>query len=124
MKVSKRQFSIFQKEVERWLSEFGLRNQWNVLISNEKMDGDVAGRCLWKYSAKIARIILNTELPDGDFDDSAIRRTAFHEVCELLLAEVTYLSKQRFDIMEAEIDRAAHAVIRNLEHVVFNQKKE
>lgn len=124
MKTTKKQFSLFKKEALLWLEIFGLEKIWTVKISLVKVDGDIAGQCWWKYSGKIARIVLNTELPEDDYDDESIRRTAFHEVCELLLAETSSIAQARFNVCEEDHKRATHCVIRVLETVLFKKRKE
>lgn len=123
-KTTKKQFEIFKHEVRRWINVFGLDATWSVHIYHEKLKEGIIGECSWMYTGKVARISLNTELPkDISQEEACVEKTAFHEVCELLLAEMQSLINERFGVSVEDKIRASHCVIRTLEKVIYEQAK-
>jgi len=51
-----------------------------------------------------------------------IKRVAFHEVCELLLASLGWMAKERFN--SDEVDEKIHEIIRRLENTIFKEKRK
>jgi hypothetical protein len=116
VKTTKRHFDIFRKESQKWIKEFGLLDWW-VQYSHEDI-GDGA-QCRYSYTYKMATLVLSTVF-DQDYPATThkIKRMAFHEVYELVLAEMnTLITSRVYDKEEA--DRARHAVIRRMENVFF-----
>lgn len=120
-KTTQKQFNEFRAEVKKWLEFFGLEKQWNVHVALEKIPEEAVANCSTNHRGKIARIVLNTEYPQEDYDQASMRKVAFHEVCELLLAELTGMVGWRYNIDEADVQSATHRVIRNLESTIFER---
>ena len=55
--------------------------------------------------------------------DFEIRKSAFHEACEVLLYPLRYLAEARF-LTDSEIDPEVHNVIRTLENVLFKKEEK
>lgn len=113
-KTTKSEFEIFKKEVFKWQSYFGLIN-WQIYVLHEKIDS--FGNCMVDIPGKVSSIRLNTELSEADYIVRDIRRTAFHEVCELMLWP---LGNQACGMYPHKfVDEATHDIIRRLEHTIF-----
>ena len=94
---------------------------WDVSYSHE-YEEDCRAFCSADYTGKLATICLSTKW-DYKPDKAEIRRIAFHEVCELLLACLRCLAHARFVTVD-EITTANHYVIRVLENTLFDEKEE
>lgn len=116
-------FDIFQKEALKWLDFFGLKG-WDVHFSHRKLNGDRA-RIIFNGVGRVATIFLNTHWTEEDgilFTDKDIRKSAFHEVCELLLGRLNQMASQRFNLDALDIEEEIHQIIRTLENVVFEKQ--
>ena len=116
-RTTRKHFKQFKSECRYWLNAFGLLG-WCVSFFHEmEPDGNLA----WEshnVPGRIASLGLSTEWEQLEPNKHEIRRVAFHEVCELLLARLDTEAKYRFAV-EDNINEARHAVIRTLEHVVW-----
>ena len=118
-KTTKKHFAIFQKECEKWIEIFGLKG-WEVCFEHEEeknklatINYDVVGRlAIFTLSTYWKRTISNYEL----------KRSGFHEVCELLLGRLNIMITQRYDLNEQEQEEEIHAIVRTLENVMFKKK--
>jgi hypothetical protein len=119
MKTTKKDFALFKKECEKWIEIFGLKG-WRVYIEH-KIPPKGKAWCELDLENRIATIIMNLDW-DDDKCDYEIRKTAFHESCELLLGRMDVVSKWRHS-SESEIDEARHEVIRILENVLWKNRK-
>ena len=119
-KTTKVHFKIFKVECEKWLDFFQLRS-WDVsyLHENGKVDVTWAGWCNTSWLDRTATLGL-AKTWNIRPEKYEVRKTAFHEVCELLLSRLH---------IEAIVDRCLtekdniaeqrHAIIRRLEHAIF-----
>ena len=116
-KLTEKQFKSFESEVEYWLEYFGILD-WQVLVLFEKID-DARGDCTFNIPGKIATIRLSKEwnYPPKGFD---VEKCAFHEVCELLLCQLTVFSN--FFIKDSIVEEQTHYIIRTLENTIFKEK--
>jgi hypothetical protein len=109
---------LFRKEVERWIDAFGL-GDWRVDVSitkrDENDDPNAVAYCTYLYEGRAAMIGLFDDCVD---DDDAVMKAAFHEVCELLLAEMSYHAYNR-SFNEDVFISARHGVIRRLERILL-----
>jgi hypothetical protein len=110
--------------VNFWVDYFGLKD-WDLdQVHLDEEDGSHAScRSVWRQ--KVAAISLTksceTILEDTQKNRQAtIRRAAFHEVCELLLAEVRRAAEDRF-VTEDQIESAIHGVISRLTNTVYKE---
>jgi hypothetical protein len=110
-------FGIFKKECEKWINIYGLHG-WNIRY-NTMQDENNSGLCEFDLQNKMSTISLNTEKSEKDIDPKLI---AFHEVTELLLSKIRYLSSERF-IQPDEVDEELHTLIRVLENVLWKNYK-
>lgn len=112
-------FAIFKAEAEKWIALFGLKD-WNVTFDFSPLENSSA-ECLVNWHAKAGLITLG-QFPRGEVTQDDVRRSAFHEVCELLLSDMEFTALNE-EIPHAErktmTEVARHAVIRRLENSVF-----
>lgn len=119
-KTTKVHFELFKKECEFWINYFGLKG-WRVEYFHRKLD-DARAECGWSVSGRIATISLSTEWMEVDgtiITEERIRVSAFHEVCELLLARFTMMAKNRIANHDDSVNEESHNIIRILENTIF-----
>lgn len=114
-KTTKKQFEIFKKECKRWITFFGL-TEWRIYYYHEDI-GDNFGERRADISAMNASIVLNTNFPDEEISKQDIKKTAFHEICELMLSEESACLQAI--LSQSEVSRINHTIIRRLENSVF-----
>jgi hypothetical protein len=114
-------FAIFQEAVAYWQRRLGLLD-WHIYTRHKTRDRNaqayccpnLAGRCATIY---LSKVLDNYDEPPGE---TFIRRMAFHEVCEVLMARMHICAVARH-VTREEIDEARHEIIRTLEHVIFDE---
>lgn len=119
IKVDKKHFEIFKEECNLWVQRFGLVN-WRISYEFHKINGAL-GLCATFCCDRVAAISLSTEFEDTDNLNNDIKKTAFHEVMELMISPLNACAKSRY-ITESEIDEARHDIIRRLENVVWKNE--
>lgn len=120
MKTTSAQFKIFKAECEKWIKVWGLLD-WGVDYRHEYLDG-VRGQRASNLDGRLVTLSLGTDWEDTLLNNYEVRKVAFHEVAELLLAETHTLGDKRF-VSESRIESARHTIIRRLENVVFEKMK-
>ena len=115
-------FRIFQEAVVYWQRRLGLLD-WHIYTRHKTRDRDAQASCYPHLAGRCATIYLSKVLDNYDEAPGAtfIRRMAFHEVCELLMARMNICAKARY-VTEEEVDEARHEIIRTLEHVIFDEE--
>lgn len=109
-------YGKFQDYFLEYQKLFGLTD-WRVSFSLSSTDIECFAQVHVNYTGKCVDVELN-RFPNVDcFEPIDLRRTAFHEACEILLADFTYVSlrkeipdNERADLVEAE----THAIINRL----------
>ena len=117
IETTKKDFELFKKEFLKWINFFGLLN-WRLFFYHEKTDEDSFAIITCETENRVAGVTLNKIFPAEDYFPENIKMVAFHEVCELLLSDISDLAKSRF-INETDIDTEIHRIIRTLENTVF-----
>lgn len=117
--LTEEDFQIFKTECQKWLDFFGI-TEWEISYKFEYMDCRAECRVNWRGRQCI--LCLTTHRPKWEKFD--VRKSAFHEVCELLLTEMEYTAldeeipySERKGLVESE----RHGVIRRLENSVFQK---
>lgn len=116
-------FAIFKAEVEKWIALFGLKD-WAVTFDFSPLENSRAECCV-NWHAKAALITLG-QFPRGEVTQDDVRRSAFHEVCELLLTDMEFTALDEaipYDERKVLTEVARHGVIRRLENSVFKMGK-
>lgn len=120
VELSDAQFLVFKNEAQKWVNLFGLKD-WEIFFRFEETEAFNRAECRINWSGKICNLILGRWQTD-ERSDGEVRKLAFHEVCELLLAEMERISLDE-EIPYAErkglAEAARHGVIRRLENSVF-----
>lgn len=116
--LTQEDFAIFQDEAKKWLNLFCM-SDWEVFFWFEPLEGNRA-QCQYSYKDRVANITLSTRAY-VKVDEDDIRGSAFHEVCELLMAELRHLTTNYTEIPSEDrkvlLNSAAHAIIHRLEPV-------
>jgi len=114
VKLKKKHFDIFRKTCEKWAKIYGLLD-WDILYHFDNDLGTNAARCDVNHDGRVAWITLNC---DANLTITQVKQFAFHEMTELLLAELQWLMEERF-IDQAEVNVARHRVINVLQKVLY-----
>lgn len=120
MELKESDFEEFKKEAKRWIDLFGLKD-WKVEYAFSELEDAYAQYSL-QWQGKIALITLNKYPAKESSDYINVKRTAFHEVCELLLADMEYIALDEeipYSERKGLTEAARHGVIRRLENSVF-----
>jgi hypothetical protein len=121
-KTTAEDFKVFQEAVAYWQRRLGLLD-WHIYTRHRTRNPgtqascypDLGGRCATIY---LSKVLLNYDEPPGE---TFIRRMAFHEVCELLMARMMICAQARY-VTSEEIEEARHEIIRTMEHVIFDKE--
>ncbi len=119
--TTKKDFEIFKEECEKWLDYFGLKD-WNCYYYHEKLDKDDA-QTIGSINDKQAVIKLNTEWSEKD-DGYELKKTAFHEVIEVLLIKLRCMAEGTYPANEYTIDEECHSIIYRLTHTIFDKEEK
>lgn len=121
-------FDAFNDEVQKWLERFGLKS-WAVrvlLYAPPPRSGDT-NRAITSCQplSRRAEICLVSPWPSWleEPTEYLVRKSAFHEVCELLLVRlgcIAFNLAARGEDWEEE----THVIIRTLENAVFDREWE
>lgn len=116
MKDTKKALTLFQDNVLKFMAYFSLM-EWEPVVAIVDND-DIRGQCRTDPPARIAYFDLGKSwITQQDPPEIEIRRTAFHEVLELLLIELrSYADESTNDEI---VDGAIHRVIRIFENTIF-----
>lgn len=113
-------FAVFKKSVEKWVDYFGLHD-WRVEVKSDELEDGSIAECRTNVVGKSAYLVLNKDLREKDQDIALIEKSGFHEVCELLLAEL-YYQAYRDGVSEArnnDIAQVGHSIVRRLENTIY-----
>ena len=122
VELTETQFEVFKEEAGKWLEFFGLKD-WEIRFSFEHNDDFDRARCYTNWLGRICTLEL-ARWQSEERSDEEIRKVAFHEVCELLLAEMENISMDEevpYSERKGLLETSRHGVIRRLENSVFKQ---
>jgi len=116
-------FKLFKLECKKWIKEFGLIG-WDVSFKHdgEENDRNWLGWCSTNCVGRSATIGLCKDWGKTESDNYEIKRTAFHEVCELLMSRFDTIARTRI-IGPDEIDEERHNIIRTMENVIWDKEQ-
>ena len=106
--------SYFQERCKYWIDFFGLKD-WHIRYMKKDIKPNAE---VWmNYPGKIATIVINEiiVLYDGENYKKDLNRSAFHEICHILLDELIYLALKR-SIKKSQLRLAEETIIRRLEN--------
>lgn len=123
-RTTTKHFKLFQKECAKWIEYFGLKD-WDIsyhhYVGEIEDELDNMARITFSVNARAATILLMQNWGCTP-TDLLVRRYAFHEVCELMLADIYVFANRRY-VEENSLDTVFHTVIRKLENTVFKDIK-
>ena len=122
MKTTKKDFEIFKTECEKWIEIFGLKG-WAIEFYHKDDLKDSRASCSYDVVSRSASLYLNITWHEDTVSEANIRKSAFHEVCEVMLCNIRCLAETRF-ISKIEIDEECHAIIRTLENVLWSENDQ
>ena len=111
------QFKIFKDEAEFWKHYLGLLD-WEIYYEHSFI-GEGRAKCLGDPQARIVTIVLTTEWHCSHILEQEIRKSAFHEICEVLLYPLRQMIESNQYIADSDIDSQIHQIIRRLENTLF-----
>lgn len=126
---NKEKIDYFKKEVFRFIDFFGLID-WEVYVFEQDKREDSLASCRWhgispelngEGNGKNASICFGIKwIKDPQTTKLELSKSAFHEVTELLLANLSdYSNNNSIIISQREIENEIHSIIRRLENRVF-----
>lgn len=115
-RVTKDYFALYKHEVKFWMKHLGLTS-WEPFFSFEKDVKNIASVSWDKQGGSAVFYLSTTWGKKSPITEKTISRTAFHEVCEVLLAELRMMGE--YFVRASEVDRVVHEIIRHLENTVF-----
>ncbi len=119
-KTTKKDFVLYKAESQKWIALFGLNN-WDVNFYHTDDEGSCLAWTAFNFEGKLVDSHLNKKWPERMKPTPyEIRKTAFHEVCEVLLFPIRYLGECRF-LTNSEMEPEVHNVINVLENTVFDK---
>ena len=111
-KTTKRQFRFFKAKCQEYIKELGLLS-WRIFFEHDELE-DCFAEIKMAPENRVAEITLSKTWIRKPTKEQ-LSRTAFHEVCELLLCPLENPNDQ--DNLREEI----HAVIRILENTLWSR---
>lgn len=114
---------LFEHEASYWLSYFGLLD-WSIIFRSEPLENTFA-EARMNYVAKMAELVINNDYDPGSMNADVVKRSAFHEVCEVMLGSL-YCQAERFctsDYQHDMVAMAGHDIIRRLENTLYRDLK-
>lgn len=118
-KTTKKHFDLFVKEAKKWIDFWGLTD-WRIYFYHEDWSdayGDAKAWYSWDIAGHVGSLCLNTSWK-CDLCENEVRKTAFHEVCHILLGRLDVLATRRY-LREGELEEEVHAIIRRIENCIF-----
>ena len=117
MKTTKKDFEIFKEECDKWIKFFGLTD-WRIAyewIDIETSNANNTYDSQYKWS-----VITFSKNYDSFYSETNVKKTAFHEVCHLLVSGFEFLYSQEFR-NESMLNRESESFCRIMENSVFKQ---
>ena len=112
-KTTDEQYRYFRDCVREYLEEFRI-DDWAVQFEFGESSGSNA-TCTINIDARIVTFLLATRIRYTE--NSEIKDLALHEVCHLLLSDVTVLIGRRF-ITDNQIEQACESVARKVQSLL------
>lgn len=121
-KTTEDHFKLFKEEVRKWVRVFGLQYDYEVYVYHENREKHCEGSMSANFEHRYSDIYLNStwEVQPTEYK---IKRTAFHEVCELVLYKLRDLGLAR-PSTEEQIIEEVHKIIRVLETAFWGEIPE
>ena len=120
-KTNESHFELFKTECVYWLNRYGLIG-WEIHFDHD-LAKEARATCVSYGPGRMCALTLGTEWHGLEPTPENIGKSAYHEVCELLLADLVEIATNRkFD--PEDLEAKTHAVIRTLENVHWHGERE
>jgi hypothetical protein len=96
--VTNKHFDEFKREVNRWISLFGL-SDWRIYFQQRNLP-EMMAMCKHDSAHRVATMVLGRFWQDVKPSPEEIRRTALHEVAHLLCADFTTIALAKYKSQE------------------------
>lgn len=116
-KTSPELFNVFREEVRRWLHYFGIK-EYRVEFEHISMKS-VRADVIFDMWGKTAIIRLNKNWGKDEPTEHLVRKSAFHEVCELMISKIHNMLLHKATYVQDDVEEEIHRLIRILENTVF-----
>ena len=123
MKTTKNHFQIFKKECQKWIAFFGLYG-WRYSYFHEDTTEDWRASVRVSIDGRTVSLFLHIDWKDDVVTERAVRESAFHEICEILLWRLASMAFGNLRFSPKECNEETHNIIRILENKVFNRGKK
>ena len=122
--TTKKHFKLFKQEGKKWQKRLGLM-EWEIMFTHleEEEEETVGSRgtCFAVADLGSAIINLNTKWPEFDIvTHYQIRKTAFHEMCELLMWPLRVLLLVYFS--DGVVRYKIHSILRRMENAFYEEE--
>lgn len=114
-------FELFKTECLKWIEIFGLKG-WKVGFEHKETNDAYAHVKVDGIVDRFVIFVLNSKPDETDLHYD-VKKTAFHEVCELLLWRMEYIGTCRY-VQPEELPEERHNIIRILENSFYKMYKE
>jgi hypothetical protein len=122
-KTTAKHFRIFKREAELWIDRLGLKD-WDVTFVHG--DNPTGKPCYAWFSGEVegrfCQIGLTPDWTPTKITVGHLKKSAFHEVFEVVLCQLSWIAECRF-AREEEIPEAIHVVIRRLENLFYGKER-
>ncbi len=128
-------YDLYQREALKWISEFGLK-EWEVYFYDQPPGVNNVAACDWDYPARTTYLQISDEWTiENPPNEPEIKKAAFHEVMELMFADIRELiekygaarekqNSQMATQLEEDLSGEIHAVIRRFENHFYLQQPD
>lgn len=118
-KTTKKQYDYFADKVEHWQDFWHLGN-WRI----EVVVGDSGENYAHVHIVQVARAatIVLSDSSNESVSNYQLNKTAFHEVCEILLTQLIKCADAA--AASDKVEEISHDIIRRLENIVFELHKD
>lgn len=118
-RTTKKHFKAFVRECRRWIRLYGFVD-WDIGIAHEKLGPNLA-QTRHNNVARNCVIALCRKWKDQHpLTVTQVRKAAFHEMNELLFADLHMLATDAGADEEA-VNKATHAILHTMEHVFWKK---
>ena len=116
-KTTAKHFKLFCDTATYWLKRLGVLD-YEVEYQHVALEG--LGQTEYDVINRWAEMRLSADFGKTVPTDREIKATAFHEVIELMMAELICIASSRYGVSGDDIERAKHRIIRQIENAFFS----
>ena len=110
-KTTSEDFIIYQNEVIRLIDKFGI-DDWKIYFEQRDCDESQA-ELVTDCVNRVCTFVLANEFTEGE----SVENSAFHEVCHLLVGDLTDLNYYRW-VTQNEVIKASETTARKLQSIL------